>query len=116
MPYKQPIKKLKDKDEIYMEKEAKKILKKVDKEKYRGYKIGDLRKTFTEHQDKVNWKRPVYAIVDTPQEAEKLKTAIIFFQADVPTITKITVPVKHKEGLVYMEGTAYEVQSKGYQG
>jgi len=93
-----------------------KLLEKLDSEQYGDYKIGDLRKIFKKNQNKDDWKRPVDTIVNTKEQAEKLSKAIIFFQGDKPKIEKITIPVRHKEGLVYMEGTAYKVVSKGYQG
>jgi hypothetical protein len=98
-----------------LDKEQRKMVEHIDKEKYGNYLIGDLRQTMSKYQDKTNWKKPFTAIVKTPEEADKLVSAVRFFQADEPTIQKITVPVRHKDGLVYMLGTAYEVKSKGYQ-
>ena len=95
--------------------EVLKAMNKVDKQKYQGYLIGDLRKTFSKYQNKEGWKRPVDAYVMTKKEADKLSTAITFFQADVPEVEEVSMPVRHKEGLVYMEGKAYHVKSKGYQ-
>lgn len=96
-------------------KEVKDTINKVDKQDYDGYKIGDLRKTFTKYQNKENWKKPVDAYVMTKEEADKLSTAITYFQADVAKVEEVSMPVRHKEGLVYMEGKAFHVKSRGYQ-
>jgi len=79
------------------------------------YPISKLKKVFNKHKNKKHWKNPVNAIVKTKKEALILKESIRFYQADIANIREITVPIKHKEGLVYMQGKAYNVTSKGYQ-
>lgn len=95
--------------------EGKKIQAKIDAEEYAGYRIGDLRKTFSKYEDKTHWKNPIDAIVPTRMEAEKLAKAITYFQGDVATIVPVSVPWQHPEGLVTMQRTVYQVKSKGYQ-
>ena len=61
------------------------------------------------------WKKPFTVIVDNEKDAIMLGKAIVWYHATEPKIRKVTVPVRHKEGLVWMEGTAWEVSSDGYQ-
>jgi hypothetical protein len=97
-----------------LDKETKRMIAKIDKEDYAGYKIGELRKVFSKYQDKTRWKNPISAYIFDREEANKLKMAIRYFQGDVATEEIVSVPVRHKEGLVTMEGKAYHIKSRGY--
>jgi hypothetical protein len=74
-----------------------------------------LRQIFSRYQSLEDWKNPVDAIVYTKKDALLLKKAIEFYQGDVAKIKKVIVPTRHKEGLVWMQGSAFHVTSKGYQ-
>jgi hypothetical protein len=73
-----------------------------------------IRPIFDKYKDKDNWKKPFDVVVPTKEEAYKLKEGARYYQGSEAKVEKINVPIRHKEGLVYMQGTAYRVKSKGY--
>ena len=78
-------------------------------------RLGKKEKIFRKYGDKGNWKKPFSATVNTKKEAEELGDAIVFFHATKPKIEKIETFVRHKEGLVRMQGKPkYNVSSSGY--
>lgn len=75
-----------------------------------------LKAVFLKYCDQKDWKNPFTAYVPTYKEAILLRRAIIVMHAYKPkNVKKVEVPVKHREGFVWMRGTAYLVESKGYQ-
>lgn len=100
-----------------LDREQRKIIENIDKEKYGNYLIGDLRQTMYKYQDKTNWKKPFTAIVNTPEEADKLATAIRFFMADEPRVelNNINSPAEIKKGNFYKKTPSYSVTTRGYQ-
>jgi len=81
---------------------------------FAGYKENKLRKLFNLYSDKKNWKNAFEAIVPTKKEADKLEKSILFFHGCEPTTKKINVPIRHKQGLVYLSSEVYLVKSRGY--
>jgi hypothetical protein len=100
-----------------LDKEQRKVIENIDKEKYGQYKIGDLRQIMSKYQNKENWKKPFTAKVSTREEAEKLATAIRFFMADEPRVelNNIFSPAEIKKGNFYRKTPSYSVTTRGYQ-
>lgn len=74
-----------------------------------------IRQTFKKYQDRSSWKKPIEAIIMNKNEAYRLAEGIRWYHGVKATITKVEVPVRHKEGLVWLRGTGYLVKSIGYQ-
>ena len=91
------------------DKETLKILNRSDEATKKYHAI------FEKYWGGQDYKKPIDILVPSEAEAKELANAIQFFQADIPTITKETIPVRHREGLVYMQMPMWRVQSKGYQ-
>lgn len=51
----------------------------MDKETYRGYKVGDLRKLFKRQANKQNWKDPPKPFLGNLVQANKMVAAFDFF-------------------------------------
>lgn len=86
------------------------------RKKYQPDESKRLKPIFHRYCNKIDWKRPFNATVETKEKANKLSEAIRWFHASEPKIVKVSTTIRHKQGLISMQGKSmYRVTSKGYQ-